>query len=84
MLEQVCCQNLGPHGGPTLQKFMKDVERTQGGEGHEGFLPWVGPQVSGEECGDPPTEEEGAAQTTCDEPTKIPIPHPSALLRNWK
>ena len=28
----------------------------------------------------PPPEEEGAAETTCDELTATPIPHPSALL----
>ena len=29
----------------------------------------------------PPPEEEGAAETTCDELTAIPISHPSVLLR---
>ena len=29
----------------------------------------------------PPPEEEGAAETTCDERTITPIPHPPALLR---
>ena len=28
----------------------------------------------------PPPEEEGVAETTCDEPTQTPIPHPPALL----
>jgi len=29
----------------------------------------------------PPPEEEGAAETTCDEPTTTPIPRPPAPLR---
>jgi len=28
----------------------------------------------------PPPEEEGVAETTCDELTAIPIPHPPVLL----
>ncbi|KAK4817118.1 hypothetical protein QYF61_027981 [Mycteria americana] len=46
--------------GPMLEKFMKDC------------LPWEGPHaVAGEE-----TEEEEGAETTCDELTATPIPHP--------
>jgi len=32
----------------------------------------------------PPPEEEGAAQTTCDELTETPIPHPPAMLWGWE
>ena len=31
----------------------------------------------------PPPEEEGAAETTCDELTVTPIPHPPALLGGY-
>jgi len=43
----------------------------------EDCLLWEGPHNgAGEEC-----EEEGAAETTCDELTTISIPCPPALLR---
>ena len=42
----------------------------------EDCLLWVGPHTgAGEEC-----EKEGAAETTCDELTPIPIPRPPAPL----
>ncbi|KAK4826920.1 hypothetical protein QYF61_012748 [Mycteria americana] len=45
---------------PMLEKFVKDC------------LPWVGSHIeAGEEH-----EEEGAAETTCNELTTTPIPHP--------
>ena len=51
--------------GLTLEKFMEDC------------LPWEGPHGgAGEEC-----EEEGAAETTCDELTTTPIPRPPVPLR---
>ena len=34
----------------------------------------------GQSVRSPPPEEEGAAETTCDELTTAPIPHPPALL----
>jgi len=34
----------------------------------------------GQSVRSPPPEEEGAAETTCDELTAVPIPHPPALL----
>jgi len=34
----------------------------------------------GQSVRSPPPEEEGAAETTCDELTVTPIPHPPALL----
>ena len=66
-------KNCSPREGPTLEKWVEDS------------LPWVGAQAgAGEEC-----EEEEAAETTCDEMTTTPIPHPPALLRgrrwsNWE
>jgi len=48
----------------------------------EGLHPMEGIQAgAGEEC-----EEEEAAETTCDEPTAAPIPHPSVPLagRRWR
>ena len=42
----------------------------------EDCLPWVGPHAgAGEEH-----EEEGAAETMCDELTTTPVPHPPAPL----
>jgi len=42
----------------------------------ENCLPWEGPYTgAGEEC-----EEEGAAETKCDELTITPIPHPPVRL----
>jgi len=32
----------------------------------------------------PPPQEEGAAETTCDELTATPIPHPPALLEEGR
>jgi len=46
----------------------------------EDCLPWEEPHAeAGEEC-----EEEGEAETKCDELTTTPIPCPSALLRGWR
>jgi len=48
----------------------------------EDCLPWVGPHAgAGAEC-----EEEGAAETMCDELTTTPIPRPPAPLgwRRWR
>ena len=40
----------------------------------------------GQSVRSPPTEEEGMAETTCDELTATPIPCPPALLggRGWR
>jgi len=48
-------------------------------------LPWEGPRAGAGEEG----EEEGAAETTCDELTTIPIPRPPVPLggrrqRKWE
>ena len=51
--------------GTMLEQFVKDC------------LPWEGPHAgAGEE-----SEEEGEAETTCDELTTTPIPCPPAQLR---
>ena len=48
----------------------------------ENCLPWEGPHTgAGEECEESSPEEEGTAETTCDELIVTPIPHPPALLR---
>ncbi|KAK4826197.1 hypothetical protein QYF61_006141 [Mycteria americana] len=58
-------KNCSPLEGLTLEKFAKD------------YLLWEGPHAgAGEEH-----EEEGAAETPCDELTTAPIPHPPATLR---
>ena len=69
MLEQFV-KNCSPWEGPTLEKFV------------ENCLLWEGPHVleQGKSVRSPPPEEEGAAETTCDEPTQTPIPSCPALL----
>ncbi|KAK4827778.1 hypothetical protein QYF61_021731 [Mycteria americana] len=62
-------KNCSPWEGLTLKKFVEDC------------LPWEGPHAgAGEECEESSPEEEGAAETTCDELTATPIPRP---LRCW-
>ncbi|CAN0114012.1 unnamed protein product, partial [Bubo scandiacus] len=57
----------------TLEKFVEDC------------FPWEGPLTgAGEECEESSPEEEGAAETTCDELTATPIPRPPALLRRGR
>jgi len=57
-------KSCSPWEGLTLEKFV------------ENCLLWLGPHAgSGAEC-----EEEGAAETRCDELTATPIPHPPAPL----
>jgi len=44
-------------------------------------LLWEGPQAgAGAECEESPPEEEGVAETTCDELTTAPIPSPPVML----
>jgi len=44
-------------------------------------LPWAGPHAgAGAECEESSPEEEGVAETTCDELTTTHIPHPPAPL----
>jgi len=58
-------KNYTPWEGLTLEQFV------------EGCFLWEGPHArAGAEC-----EEEGAAETMCDELTAAPISHPSAPLR---
>ncbi|KAK4826947.1 hypothetical protein QYF61_012796, partial [Mycteria americana] len=61
-------KNCSPWEGLMLEKFMEDCLLWEGH--HSG---------AGEEC-----EEEGAVETTCDELTATPIPHPPALLGRGK
>jgi len=57
-----------PWKGPTLEQFMDNC------------LLWEGPHAgAGAEC-----EEEGAAETACNELTAAPIPRPPVLLRERK
>jgi len=56
--------------GPTLQQFMGNC------------LPWEGlHDGAGQSVRSPPSEEEGAAETTCEELTTTPIPHPPVTLK---
>jgi len=58
-----------PWKGPTLGQFMKNCS------------PWEGLKLEqGQSVRSPPPKEEGAAETTCDELTTAPIPHPPASL----
>ncbi|KAK4827950.1 hypothetical protein QYF61_022565 [Mycteria americana] len=62
MLEQFM-KNCSPWGGLMVEKFM------------ENCLPWRDPMLEqGKSVRSPPPEEEGAAETTCDELTATPIP----------
>jgi len=68
MLEQFV-KNCSLWEGLTLEKLM------------ENCLPWEGAHARAEEeCEESSPEEEPAAETTCDEVTATPIPHPSAPL----
>jgi len=68
-----------PWEGPFLEQFMKNCSRWEGltlEKFMEDCLPWEGPHTgAGAEC-----EEEGVAETMCDELTTAPIPHPPAPL----
>ena len=57
-----------PWEGLTLEKIMKDC------------LPWVGPHAGARE----EREEGGVAETTCDELTTTPIPHPPVPLEGMR
>ena len=70
----------GTHAG-TVREELQPVGRTHPGEVHEGLSPVGGtPRWSRGQVRSPPPEEEGAAETTCDELTPTPIPHHPALL----
>ena len=65
----------GTHCGAVCGE-LQPVGRTHVGEVCGELSPWEGPHAGAEEqC-----EEEGAAETTCDEQTTTPIPCPLALL----
>ncbi|GAB0186526.1 zinc finger and BTB domain-containing protein 5 [Grus japonensis] len=69
-----------PWKGLMLEQFVKNCSLWEGlmlEKFLEDCLLWEGPHAgAGEEC-----EEEGAAETTCDELTAIPIPHPPVPLK---
>ena len=69
-----------PWKGPTLEQFVKNCSLWEGPmleKFMEYCTPWQRPYAgAGKEC-----EEEGAAETRCDELTATPIPRPSVLLR---
>ena len=72
-------------GKPALKQFVTEglqpVERTHAGAVCEELQP-VGrtPRWSRGRVRSPPPEEEGAAETMCDELTATPIPHGPVLL----
>ncbi|GAB0176110.1 zinc finger and BTB domain-containing protein 5 [Grus japonensis] len=76
-LEQLV-KNCSPWEGFMLEKLVEDC------------LLWEGPHAGArEECEESSPEEEGAAETTCDELTPTPIPRPPVPLwgrreRNWE
>jgi len=68
MLEQFV-KNCSIWEGLSLEKLMEDC------------LLWEGPHArAGAECEESSPEDEGAAETTRDELTATPIPHPPELL----
>ena len=62
-------KSCSPWEAPTLQQVMETVSRERDPTLEQGQ------SVRG-----PPSEEEGVAETTCDELTTAPMPHPSAPL----
>ena len=72
-------------GGPTLEQSVPEglqaAERTHTGEVHGGLSPVGGtPHWSRGRVRSPAPEEEGAAETRCEELTPTPIPCPPVLL----
>jgi len=75
-----------PIGDPCWNSlFLKDCTAWEGptlGQFVENCLPWKGPHAGAGADGEKSSsEEEGATETTCDELTTAPVPHPPALLR---
>jgi len=69
-----------PWKGPMLEKFVKNCSLWEGltlEQFMEGCVPWEAPHAGAEEG----SEEEGVAETTCDELTATSIPCPRVLLR---
>ncbi|KAK4831704.1 hypothetical protein QYF61_018756, partial [Mycteria americana] len=84
MLEQSVPEGLHPlertHAG-AVREELQPVGRTHIGEVHGGLSPVGGtPRWSRGRVRSPPPEEEGAAETACDELTAAPIPRPPAPL----
>ena len=66
------------HAGAVCEELQgKDWGRSSGGTVSCGRDPTL---EQGKSVRSPPPEEEGAAETTCDELTATPIPHPPAPL----
>jgi len=70
-----------PWEGPTLGQVREELQpmgRTHIGEVCGGLCPMRGTFMleQGKSVRSPPPEEEGAAETTCDELTVTPIPRP--------
>lgn len=64
------CEELLPWGGLMQEKFM------------ENWLLWEGPlHGAGDECKESSPEEEGAAETRCDELATTPFPSTCAIGR---
>jgi len=71
----------GTHAG-AVPKELQPVERTHFGEVCGELSPVRGTFMleQGKSVRSPPPEEEGAAETMCDELTTAPFPHPPAPL----
>ena len=86
-LEQVCWQGLCPHGGPTLEQPVPEGLAPCGKDSRwRSLCRTVSCErdlmlEQGKSVSSHPSEEEGAAEVTCDELTVTPIPHPPVLLR---
>jgi len=86
MLEQLFPEGLHPvgrtHAG-AVHEELQPLGRTHVGKVCGELSPVRGPFMleQGNSVRSPPPEEEGAAETTCDELTITPIPCPSVPLR---
>jgi len=76
-------KDCSPWEGPTLGQFMKSCSPWEGlmlEQFLEDCLHGRDPTLEQKSARSPSAEEEGAAETTCDELTVTPIPHPPVLL----
>jgi len=86
MLEQPVPEGLHPLGRTHTSaggEELQPVRRTHFGEFCGELSPMKGTFTleQGQSVRSPPPEEEGAAETTCDQLTVTPIPHRPVLLR---
>ena len=72
----------GTHAEAVCEE-LQPMGRTHAGEVHGGLDPMLEQRKS---VRSPPPREEGAAETTCDELTTAPLPHPPVPLggRKWR